>query len=117
MYINKKASTFFVEASYPGTELNRHSHYCEQDFKSCVSTSSTTRVNTLVKNFALLRIPILHRDVSTSSTTRVNTLVKNFALLRIPILIGTCLLVPPPGKHISFLRLLKKKADNKGYLL
>src|SRR5882757_4763671 len=85
MYINKKASTFFVEASYPGTELNRHSHYCEQDFKSCVSTSSTTRVNTLVKNFALLRIPILHRDVSTSSTTRVNTLVKNFALLRIPI--------------------------------
>ena len=31
---------------YSGTELNRHSHYCEQDFKSCVSTSSTTRVNT-----------------------------------------------------------------------
>ncbi len=29
---------------YSGTELNRHSHYCEQDFKSCVSTSSTTRV-------------------------------------------------------------------------
>ena len=30
---------------YPGTELNRHSHCCEQDFKSCVSTSSTTRVD------------------------------------------------------------------------
>ena len=29
---------------YSGTELNRHSHYCEQDFKSCVSTNSTTRV-------------------------------------------------------------------------
>ncbi len=29
---------------YSGTESNRHSHYCEQDFKSCVSTSSTTRV-------------------------------------------------------------------------
>jgi hypothetical protein len=30
---------------YPGTELNRHEHYCPQDFKSCVSTSSTTRVS------------------------------------------------------------------------
>ena len=30
---------------YPGTELNRHSHYCEKDFKSFVSTNSTTRVN------------------------------------------------------------------------
>lgn len=26
----------------PGTELNRYSHCCEQDFKSCVSTNSTT---------------------------------------------------------------------------
>ena len=35
---------FFITL-YPGTELNRHSHYCEQDFKSCVSTNSTTRVS------------------------------------------------------------------------
>ena len=31
---------------YPGWELNPHSRCGEQDFKSCVSTSSTTRVNT-----------------------------------------------------------------------
>jgi hypothetical protein len=30
---------------YPGRELNPHEHCCPQDFKSCVSTSSTTRVN------------------------------------------------------------------------
>ncbi|MCW3115003.1 MAG: hypothetical protein JWR18_3399 [Segetibacter sp.] len=29
---------------YPGWELNPHSRCGEQDFKSCVSTSSTTRV-------------------------------------------------------------------------
>ena len=34
---------------YPGTELNRHSPYSEQDFKSCVSTSSTTRVTHRLK--------------------------------------------------------------------
>ena len=27
----------------PGTELNRYPHCCRQDFKSCVSTNSTTR--------------------------------------------------------------------------
>jgi hypothetical protein len=43
---NKKAPNKCSELllMYPGTESNRHSHYCEQDFKSCVSTSSTTRV-------------------------------------------------------------------------
>jgi hypothetical protein len=30
---------------YPGWELNPHEHCCPQDFKSCVSTSSTTRVS------------------------------------------------------------------------
>ena len=35
-------AAFFL---YSGWELNPHSHCCEQDFKSCVSTSSTTRVN------------------------------------------------------------------------
>ena len=30
---------------YSGWELNPHSPYSEQDFKSCVSTSSTTRVD------------------------------------------------------------------------
>ena len=34
---------------YPGWELNPHSRCGEQDFKSCVSTSSTTRVNILKK--------------------------------------------------------------------
>ena len=44
---NKKSGNFLsLFYLYSGTELNRHSHYCEQDFKSCVSTSSTTRVNT-----------------------------------------------------------------------
>ncbi len=36
---------------YSGWELNPHSHCCEQDFKSCVSTSSTTRVTLLYKYF------------------------------------------------------------------
>ena len=37
---------------YSGTESNRHSRCGEQDFKSCVSTSSTTRVAQLptIKN-------------------------------------------------------------------
>jgi hypothetical protein len=74
---NKKASAIlFTEALYPGTELNRHSHYCEQDFKSCVSTSSTTRVTLFLNSLKLFPSP---------------------ALLRIPIFIGTCLPVPPPG--------------------
>ncbi len=36
---------------YPGRELNPHDHYWPQDFKSCVSTNSTTRANqgTLLK--------------------------------------------------------------------
>jgi hypothetical protein len=34
---------------YSGTESNRHSRCGEQDFKSCVSTSSTTRVRTIEK--------------------------------------------------------------------
>ena len=38
----------FKLSKYSGTESNRHSHYCEQDFKSCVSTSSTTRVTLFV---------------------------------------------------------------------
>ena len=28
---------------YPGRDLNPHGHHCPQDFKSCVSTDSTTR--------------------------------------------------------------------------
>ena len=28
---------------YPGRELNPHDHHWPQDFKSCVSTNSTTR--------------------------------------------------------------------------
>ena len=41
-YTNKKPRQ--TGAWYSGWELNPHSHCCEQDFKSCVSTSSTTRV-------------------------------------------------------------------------
>ncbi|MEP7233088.1 MAG: hypothetical protein ABI691_22705, partial [Ginsengibacter sp.] len=44
--------------------------------------------------------PDLNRDVSTSSTTRVNTLNYFVPLLPIPILIGTCLPVPLPGKQL-----------------
>ncbi len=35
---------------YSGTELNRHGPYGPQDFKSCVSTSSTTRVEHINKS-------------------------------------------------------------------
>lgn len=37
-------SSIYDGFMYPGTELNRHSHCCERDFKSRVSTNSTTRV-------------------------------------------------------------------------
>ena len=30
---------------YPGRDLNPHDHYWSQDFKSCVSTNSTTWAN------------------------------------------------------------------------
>ena len=41
----KKEATFVTSfKAYPGWELNPHSRCGEQDFKSCVSTSSTTRV-------------------------------------------------------------------------
>ncbi len=45
--INDKAGISRLITKYSGTESNRHSRCGEQDFKSCVSTSSTTRV----KNF------------------------------------------------------------------
>ena len=39
-----KATANKAFKAYPGWELNPHGHCCPQDFKSCVSTSSTTRV-------------------------------------------------------------------------
>ena len=42
-----------ISNSYSGTELNRHGPFGPQDFKSCVSTSSTTRVNTCLIFFKL----------------------------------------------------------------
>ena len=41
----KKLKIYFQLFLYSGTELNRHGPYGPQDFKSCVSTSSTTRVS------------------------------------------------------------------------
>jgi hypothetical protein len=41
---NKKADHIDRLKKYPGWESNPHLHCCKQDFKSCVSTSSTTRV-------------------------------------------------------------------------
>ena len=35
---------------YPGRDLNPHDHYWPQDFKSCVSTSSTTRAIDIMLN-------------------------------------------------------------------
>jgi hypothetical protein len=45
---------------YPGRDLNPHEHFCSQDFKSCVSTNSTTRadmflIETALRKKALLR--------------------------------------------------------------
>ena len=33
-----------IDEVYPRRELNPYRHYCPQDFKSCVSTNSTTGV-------------------------------------------------------------------------
>jgi hypothetical protein len=38
----------FSSGLYPGRELNPYSHYWPQDFKSCVSTNSTTRADPLL---------------------------------------------------------------------
>ena len=46
---NKKPIIYDRLKLYPGWELNPHDHCWSQDFKSCVSTSSTTRVNTFLK--------------------------------------------------------------------
>jgi hypothetical protein len=41
--INKKSPAFARDFLLcPGTELNRYGHCWPQDFKSCVSTKSTT---------------------------------------------------------------------------
>gem|GEM_PF-2070852 len=37
------------QALYPGRELNPYRYYYPQDFKSCVSTNSTTRAD-LISN-------------------------------------------------------------------
>ena len=42
---NKKSDNLLSLFLYSGWELNPHLHYCKQDFKSCVSTNSTTRVS------------------------------------------------------------------------
>jgi hypothetical protein len=42
---NKTLQSFL----YPGRDLNPHGHHCPQDFKSCVSTDSTTRAIWLAK--------------------------------------------------------------------
>ena len=45
---SRPESDFCFLNQYPGWELNPHSRCGEQDFKSCVSTSSTTRVNRIL---------------------------------------------------------------------
>ena len=39
----KKDQRLIIDLLFPGRDLNPHSRFGEQDFKSCVSTSSTTR--------------------------------------------------------------------------
>lgn len=39
------------QVKYLGRDLNPHDHYWPQDFKSCVSTNSTTKANTIVDLF------------------------------------------------------------------
>src|SRR5687768_17422621 len=40
-----KKSPRLSEGLYPGRDLNPHSHFWPQDFKSCVSTDFTTRAS------------------------------------------------------------------------
>ncbi len=49
----------------PGSDLNRYSHCCEQDFKSCVSTNSTTRAKRAEKQMK----GKLHCDICSQKKT------------------------------------------------
>ena len=41
--VHKKSACFIRRFMCPGTDLNRYDRCGSQDFKSCVSTNSTTR--------------------------------------------------------------------------
>jgi hypothetical protein len=71
--IMKKAT---YVALCPGTELNRYGPCGPQDFKSCVSTNSTTRANEELNIFfsTIASDPDINRGVSTNSTTRAGGL-------------------------------------------
>ena len=55
---------------YLGRDLNPHGHYCPQDFKSCVSTNSTTKVFSKLESERKTRLelatPTLARLCSTN---------------------------------------------------
>jgi hypothetical protein len=51
--LNFKKPAIKASFLYPGRELNPHDHYWPQDFKSCVSTNSTTRAETLCVDFVI----------------------------------------------------------------
>jgi hypothetical protein len=82
----------------PGTELNRYGHCCPQDFKSCVSTNSTTGA-------FILKI-ILQRTVTPLRVT--------------PISIGACLPIPSRflsgGVYTNLMKLEKKSRLFSGTL-
>ena len=66
----KAVQKYWTAEACPGSDLNRYGHCWPQDFKSCVSTNSTTRAM-LCKNFFLQVLspasPMLR---GTNSTTR-----------------------------------------------
>src|SRR5690606_8497299 len=63
----RRKSSFLLSALtlflYPMRELNPHDHYWPQDFKSCVSTSSTTRAS-------VARLDLSRRERSESRRAR-----------------------------------------------
>lgn len=49
--VHKKSACFIKRFMCPGTDLNRYDRCGSQDFKSCVSTNSTTGATFLEKYF------------------------------------------------------------------
>ncbi len=85
----KKSDLNLSDRLCPGTELNRYGPYGPQDFKSCVSTNSTTRA--YYKNFSNCCHPrFFNRGVSPNSTSYpdqyrgTRAYQKNFFALRPP---------------------------------
>lgn len=82
----------------PGSDLNRYDRCGSQDFKSCVSTSSTTRVNKLICQFHYVIKQLFNHFVKNNKII----LTTHFYCCKSRYYFRTCLPVPPGKQLLSF---------------